>query len=103
MAVALGANVIGFAICILFNAILVCHSVSADSFEAVKLAGHLADVYQWEVRHCITFQGLSYSQRLAAATANCQDISFSILANVKPSLPLMPRYNLLRLFLCLVK
>jgi len=75
MTVALGANVICFAICILFNAIGICHSVSAYSFEAVKLAGHLANVYQWEVRHCISFQGLCYIQRLAAATANCQDIN----------------------------
>jgi hypothetical protein len=75
MAVTLGANVIGLAICILFNAIFVCHGVSANSFETVKLAGHFANVYQWEVRHVITFQGLSYIQRLAAATANCQDIS----------------------------
>jgi hypothetical protein len=45
MAVTLGANVIGLAICILLYAILVCHGVGANSFETVKLAGHLADVY----------------------------------------------------------
>jgi hypothetical protein len=49
MAVALGANVICFAICILFNAIGICHSISAYSFEAVKLTCHLANVYQWEI------------------------------------------------------
>jgi hypothetical protein len=47
--VTLGANVIGFAICILFYAIGICHSVSAYSFEAVKLTCHLANVYQWEI------------------------------------------------------
>jgi len=49
VAVTLGANIICLAVCILFNAILVCHGVGADSFEAFKLAGHLADVYQWEI------------------------------------------------------
>jgi hypothetical protein len=49
MAIALRANVIGLAICILLYAILVCHGVGADSFEAVKLAGHLANVYQWKI------------------------------------------------------
>jgi hypothetical protein len=49
MTVTLGANVIGLAIGILFNAIGICHSVSAYSFEAVKLTCHLANVYQWKI------------------------------------------------------
>jgi hypothetical protein len=49
MTITLGAYVICFAIGILLYAIGICHSVSAYSFEAVKLTCHLANVYQWEI------------------------------------------------------
>jgi hypothetical protein len=49
MTVTLGANVIGLAIGILFNAVFVCHGVGAYSFEAVKFTSHFANVYQWEI------------------------------------------------------
>jgi hypothetical protein len=42
--VALGANVISLAACVLFDTILVCHSVGADSLEAIELASHFRNM-----------------------------------------------------------